>query len=166
MVSATFLIALAMAITTPKCLDIQLPGGGKINNCAEGVSLTLDSIPTIPDPVSEGEPTPVPTPAPTPEEAEGDFEDFMPAPPDSLDVPPESGGGEEFGGGLESGVEEELDEEPVDIPTLDLIGKWNMTGRSNGYPVSSEIASSGTGPISFPERYRICQTEIFLHSIM
>ncbi|HXW12312.1 MAG TPA: hypothetical protein VD694_06085, partial [Nitrososphaeraceae archaeon] len=61
-----FLIALAMAITTPKCLDIQLPGGGKINNCAEGVSnLTPDSIPTIPDPVSEGEPTPARTPAPS-----------------------------------------------------------------------------------------------------
>lgn len=35
-VSGTFLIALGMALMTPKCLDVQLPGGGKINNCAQG----------------------------------------------------------------------------------------------------------------------------------
>lgn len=35
--SATFLIALAMSLNTTKCIEVQIPGGGSIKNCAQAI---------------------------------------------------------------------------------------------------------------------------------
>ena len=57
-----------MAINTPKCLDVQLPGGGKINNCAQGLPNTspYNNPPTPEVPVEEAD---LGTPASIPQES-------------------------------------------------------------------------------------------------
>jgi hypothetical protein len=90
-ISATFLIALAMALATPKCLDIQVPGGGKINNCAQGYPPT-----TIPPALSS------------------------------------------VSSNITSPDAHFFHRHYYQHPTY-LEGVWNLTGTSNGYPISGQI---------------------------
>ena len=141
--SGTFLVVLAMAINTPRCLDIQLPGGGKINNCVEGVPKTaqIDTGLGTQDMLARLNIT-VPT-----------------APLMMFNLEGGGGGGGEnmtVGGNMSGGnmsgsgegrpvnLSELLNVEPVPISAnyslnTELIGKWNMTGTSNGYQLSAEI---------------------------